>query len=155
VYAKVYDKLAPDLNPRRAQFSPGVPGLLLVSFWSTRGTLDANSPGVGWALDELFADQPRKRTIAEGESEIDIALGGWIDFAAKDLQTRGRLAVDRYAQDLPELIAAARGLGGILLFNECGLDRARLNYNARSACRLSHREMSDLEAWLGGPPYWA
>jgi hypothetical protein len=155
IYAKVYDKLAPELQPGRTQFLPDVPSLLLMSSWSSRGTLAANSPGVGWALDELFADQPRRRSIAEEEPGIDIALGGWIDFTAKTLLTKGRLAPDRCANALRELMAAPRKLGGILLFNECSFAKARLNYNARPECRPSHREMSDLEAWLGGPPYWA
>jgi len=96
---------------------------------------------VGWALDELFADQPRKRTIAPGESGIDIALTGWIDRKAKELQAGGKLTTAQYAKDLPQIIAAPRGLGGILVFDGYLLTTARVNYNAQRACRLSHREM--------------
>jgi hypothetical protein len=150
VYGKVYDKLANRLDPRRSQFLPDTPSVVALSIWAPTTPLDANSPGVRWALDELFADQPRKRTIAEGEPGIDISLGGCIDFAMRDLG----LGVEERAERGRQLIAAPRGLGGVVLFNECRIGTARMNYHARTACRLTHEDMARLEAWLGRAPYW-
>ncbi len=76
VYAKVFDKIAKNLNPDKSQFAVGEKNLLLLSF-SGFG-VNALSPAVGWALDELFADQPRGKREGAGK---DITLEAWIDFS--------------------------------------------------------------------------
>jgi hypothetical protein len=154
VYDKVYDKLAKGLNPQQSQFPPNSPSILLLSLWAPTAHLDADDLGVRWALDELFVGQPRRRTIAEGEPGIDIGLGGWLDFSARALQAMGKLTVEQYAKDYQQLIAASRGLSGVLVFSGCRLTAARVNYNAHRACRLSNDEMANIETWLRGEPYW-
>ena len=58
-YAKVYDKVAKDLAPTKSQMGEDGPNVLLISFQSAYGPLSSTSPGVGWAIDELLADQPK------------------------------------------------------------------------------------------------
>src|SRR5439155_19723343 len=77
-YAKVFDKLAKDLNPSKSQFADDEPNVFLVSC-SGLGVRSDN-PGVGWALDKLFADQPKIARTVVPESFIDISLGAWVDF---------------------------------------------------------------------------
>jgi hypothetical protein len=150
VYSKVYEKLAKDDDPANCQFPSDTPSVLALSFWSPTAPFRAGNPGVGWALDELFSDQPRKRTIAEGEAGIEIALGGCIERALQNSGLNPAESAERWRG----LVNAPRRLGGMLLFDECRLSSARLNYNAHRACRVTHSEIARLEEWLTGAPCW-
>lgn len=155
-YAKLYDKLALGLDPRRSQMDEDVPNVLLISFYAPRAPLSATSPGVGWALDELLADQPKSgaRLKDHPPGITDISLVAWMNFTAYELHQKSRLDLTRYRNDFPELIAAPRKIGGILLFDWCRLKVSRINYNSNKGCRLSHYEIAALEDLLGGPPVY-
>jgi len=152
-YAKIYDKIAKNLNPDEAQFPDGEPNVLLVSFPEIE--LRADSPSNGWVLDELFADQPNGRHIPAPDETSDVSLSAWIDFTAHELIKHKQMSREFYCENFSRIIAAPRLLGGILLFNGTSLVASRVNYNANTGCKISHREMSDLEAiFKNNAPYW-
>ena len=153
-YAKVYDKLARNLNPRESQMAQDNSNILLISFYSPTAPLSATSEGVGWALDELLADQPKSgvRLKDHAPGMIDISFLAWLEFTADDLHQRALLSLDTYCNNFHEIVAAPRKLGGILLFDGCSLTMARVNYNAGVRHMLHHREIARLEKLLERPP---
>jgi hypothetical protein len=153
LYAKVYDKIAKDLDPSKTQCVEDAPNVLLMSFaeWG----VSADSPSVGWVLDELFADQPRMVHSIAADGLTDISLDAWIDFTAKDLIRRSKMTVDFYCDKSSEIMSAPRRLAGILLFDGGNLVGSRVNYNSHDECKVSHREMVSLEDLFGNKPaYW-
>lgn len=144
-YAKVYDKLAERLDPTKSQLDENVPNVLLISV-GTRLSLGSTNPGIGWALDELFADQPKPRTSDR------LSLSNWLDFYANELSSKGLLDLSNYQQLFHEIVSAPRKLGGVLLFDRCSLKCSRVNYNANPSCKLSHPEIAQLEELLVWPP---
>ena len=152
-YDKVYDKLSKNLNPTRSQMCEDLPNTLLISFHAPRAHLNSESMGIGWALDELFADQPRERSFRKSEQgAIDTSLLGWLQFKAENMITNegiGRESFNRWSNDL---IRAPRRIGAMLLFDNCSLERSRMNYNAEQQCQLSHKEMAKFEEILRNPP---
>ncbi len=155
-YAKVYDKLAKDLDPRKSQMSEDAPNVLLISFCSPRAPLSPTNLGVRWALDELLANQPRSevRLIDHPPGVTDVSLLTWLDFTAKDLQSKSRLDLSKYREDFHEILAAPRKIGGILLFEACSWKVSRVNYNAKERCSLSHHEIARFERLLEAPASW-
>jgi hypothetical protein len=153
-YAKVYDKLAKDLDPQKSQMSGNAPNLLLISFSSSRSCLSATSPGVGWAPDELLAALKSGVGRKASPGIIDISLWEWLTFTASELHRKSRLDLKKYCEDFHEIIAAREKMGGILLFEFCSLKASRVNYNANASCSLSHREIARLEKSLENPPDW-
>jgi hypothetical protein len=154
VYAKVYDKLAPVLDPRRAQLLPDAPNLILLAFWSPTAPLDARSLGVRWAVAELFGPQPRTRVAPDGEGGIDISLPGWLDYTASDLVQKARLTREQYVADYRELVSAPRETGGLLLFDQGNLKELRFNPEADRGSTLSIEEAALIESWFKSGPYW-
>jgi hypothetical protein len=147
MYAKVYDKIAGNLDPKRSQCADDEPNVLLVSL--SGAFVHPDEPGWGWALDELLDDQPNMggRIIPPADL-TDISLGAWIDFTASELLKHGVISTDEYdarMNDWTNIIAAPRRLGGILLFKDCTLKTARVNYNSHEACSITHAEMAELE----------
>lgn len=140
VYAKVFDKIAKNLDPDKSQFAVAEKNLLLLSF-SGFG-VDALSPAAGWALDELFADQPRGKREGSG---TDITLEAWVDITARGLINRGKMDIDFFIERFADIISAPRRLSGIFLFDDKELVGSRVNYNADDASRISHREIAALE----------
>lgn len=155
-YAKVYDKLTRDLDPKKSQMCEDAPNVLLISFYSPRAPLSPTSPGVGWALDELLADQPKSgmRIKDYPPGITDVSILAWLDFTAEDLHHKSRLDLKKFSEDFHEIIGAPRKIGGILLFELCSLRLSRVNYNAKGECRLSHQEIARLEKLLKTPPGW-
>jgi len=155
-YAKVYDKLALDLNPLKSQMSQDNPNVLLISFYSPRAPLSPTSHGVGWALDELLADQPASgaRLKDHPPGVTDISFLAWLFFRANELHSESRLDLNRFQQDFSQLVAAPRKVGAILLFEGCSLRVSRVNYNANKASSVSHRGIVELEDLLHAPPEW-
>ncbi len=155
-YAKVYDKLAKDLDPRKSQMCEDAPNVLLISFYSPRAPLSPTSLGVGWALDELLADQPKSgvRLKDHPPGITDVSFMAWLDFTAKDLHHKSRLDLKKFSEDFREIVAAPRRIGGILLFEVCSFKLSRVNYNANGKCRLSHQEIARFERLLMTPPGW-
>jgi len=153
-YDKVYDKLTKNLDPGRSQMSYENPNLLLVSFDSSTTSSTAESPGIGWALDELFADQPKSEVrLRDKPSNIaDISFLEWLDFKAKVLNQNSHLDLKMYYANFDDIVAAPRKLGGILLFDRCLLKASRVNYNADVPCRVSHHEIAGFEKLLEIPP---
>jgi hypothetical protein len=142
VYGKVFDKLAPDLDLTRSQLRENSPNVLLLSF--AHAPLRSDSPGVGWAFDELFVTHPRLKSIIP-DGFKDVTLSGWINYKADELRQKGQLTVDVITARMDDAFAALRRLSGILLFDGCRLRGARVNYNADEACRVSHAEITQLE----------
>jgi len=157
LYAKVFDKIAKHLDPDKAQCADDEPNVLLISFWGIG--VSPTTPGYGWALDELFDNQPSMGgRIVPGPHLHDISLDAWIDFTAADLVRRGVLTVEQYDARMRrygEIIAAPRRLSGVILFDGFKLTTARINYNARSEYYLTHAEMAELESLLGDPPEYS
>lgn len=155
-YAKVYDKIAKDLDPKKGQMSEGDSNVLLISFYSPRAPLSPTSPGVGWALDELLADQPKSgaRLKDYPPGLTDISLLAWLDFTAQDLSSKSRVDLKRYCDEFDEIVAAPRKIGAILLFQACLLRVSRVNYNAKEPCRISHLEIGEVEKFFEAPPGW-
>jgi len=148
-YAKVYDKIAKKLNPKESQLGKNTKNLLLISFSTSKSPLFPESPEIGWALDELFADQPKS------SHQDKTSLINWIDFYADELSKKSLLNLDKfYDKDCDDVIIAPRKIGGILLFQNCSLKKSRVNYNANEQCKLSHSEMAKLETIFSIPPIW-
>ncbi|HUT91333.1 MAG TPA: hypothetical protein VMY37_17675 [Thermoguttaceae bacterium] len=149
-YAKVYDKIAKKLDADKSQCADDEPNVLLVSF--AGAGLRPNDPGWGWALDELFDDQPSiGGRLVPAEGLRDISLSAWVDFTASELCRSGEITVEDYDSrmaDYTRIMSAPRRLGGILVFRNCELLGARVNYNARQECRITHAEMAELERLL-------
>lgn len=153
VYAKVFDKIAKNLDPAKSQCANGEPNVLLLSFAGPG--VSPESPAVGWVLDELFADQPRMVHTVAPDGITDISLDAWIDFTATDYIRRGSMTVEFYCENFRAIMEAPRRLGGIMLFDGARLAGSRANYNADEGCRISHGEMVQLEQLFGaGSPYW-
>ncbi len=142
IYSKVFDKLAKNGNPAKPQLSEDAPNALLVSVWTGHGTPYVSSPGIGWALDELFVDQPNMGAVKERTPSglHDVSLSTFLKEGAPD--------------HAHALLQSPRRLGGIILFNETRMHQARLNYNAIEPCRLGHAEMAAIEQILTLPLDW-
>ncbi len=142
VYLKVFDKLAKNWDPAKHQMSETDPNVILLSVWTGPGMPYTSSPGIGWALDELLADQPNAGAIKEmtrvGITDVSLATFLWSEAPAA----------------AHELIHAPRRLGAIALFNETRYSTGRINYNARDANQLSHTEMAAIETIAALPLTW-
>lgn len=155
MYLKVFNKLAPNFNPDESQMSPDEPNVLLISIASSKSPL-SQSPGIGWALDELLADQPTgEARVKDAAPRLDISLSGWIDFQARDLSQQSMLEPKAYRQRFHGIIALPRRLGAIIVFDRYKIEHARVNYNALSKCSLSHKNTARFEEILGCIPRYA
>lgn len=153
-YAKVFDKLAKNLDPSKSQFADDEPNVLLVSFSGSE--VRSDYPGVGWGLDELFSAQPRTGRIVVPESFTDISLGAWIDFRAKELISQSKMTPAWFCDHSHQIIAAPRRLGAVMLYDGCRLRRSRVNYNAEHCCAVSHSEIAQLEELFNNEvSYWS
>lgn len=137
LFEKVYEKIATGFNPTKSQLLPEAPNLLLIGFSPLISDLTPTSPSIGWALDELFARQPNQNT------------------SLNSLEAYLRHNCGAQDGDVAELLSAPSQISGVLLFHQCRLKVARINYNAREAYRLTHEEMACFEKALACPPvYW-
>jgi hypothetical protein len=142
-YIKAFDKLQKNGNPAQSQTSPDCPNILLLSCFPIHSTPLPFSPGLGWALDELFSGQPNMGALKQmppGSSLPDISLmtflrNQWPETATKLLQSPTRLS-------------------GTLIFNCLGLQNGRINYNANPDQRVSHIEMTVLETVFARTRGW-
>lgn len=145
IYEKVYEKVAPRLDPGRAQLSSEHPNVLLLSLWSGPMSLGSSSPGVGWAFDELFADQPRKRQdTALPSTNLETNLVGWLDHRARDLLNRGKITEAEYRARHRDLIAAPRNVSAVVFFKGLRMSGARMNYHADHP--ITHANLARFEA---------
>ena len=116
-----------------------------------------DTPGYGWALDELFTTRGSGR-IVKGPHLHDISLDAWIEFTLDNLCENKRITEEEYDKlmdNFNDIATASRRLGGIVLFDGFKLKKARINYNARDKCSLTHAEMAELERLLGDPPEYS
>ncbi|MEI8374898.1 MAG: hypothetical protein WCJ35_18905 [Planctomycetota bacterium] len=147
LYAKVYEKIAKKLDADKSQCAADEPNILLVSF--AGAFVHPGEPGWGWALDELFDNQPSMgRRILPPPHLTDISLDAWVMFTAKDLFRRGVISAKQYdarIDDYHRVISAPRRVGGMLIFKNCTLATARINYNATNESSITHAEMAELE----------
>ena len=134
LFDKVYEKIAPEFDSTKSQLLPEAPNLLLIGFFPLISDLTPTSPSIGWALDELFARQPSQNTSL-------ISLEAYL---------RHNRRVQ--AGDVAKLLSAPSQISGLLLFHQCRLKVARINYNARASYRLTHEEMACFEKALACPP---
>jgi hypothetical protein len=157
LYLKVYCKIAKNLDPDKSQCAADEPNILLVSF--SGPFVHPETPGWGWGLDELFADQPNMGgRILPPPHLIDISLHAWIMFTAEDLVWHHVISAeerDARMNDYQRIISAPRRLGGILIFKNCQLATARINYNALDECSITHAEMADFERIFSVPCAYA
>lgn len=99
-YIKVFDKLHKGGNPAQSQTSPDCPNILLMSCFPVHSAPLPFSPGLGWALDELFSGQPNMGAVKQmppGSSLPDISLmtflrRQWPTTAADLLECPARLS---------------------------------------------------------------
>lgn len=133
LYGTVYNKLAPNWIVSKSQLCPDSPNLLLISLHRVVSDLRPDALSIGWALDELFGSQPNGGTTP-------ISLQTYL------------LHDERRHSQFSELIAAPTQISGVLLFDNCKLAQARINYNACKTCRISHEEMALLEKVFSQPP---
>jgi len=141
VYLKIYDKLAKEFDPAKPQLSDDEPNVIMLSVWTGYGMPYTSSPGIAWALDELFADQPKgaaKEMTRPGLT--DVSLRHFLDGVAP--------------QRVLELLQSPRRVSAVSLFNETAYANGRINYNARTAHQLSHAEMAAVEAIAAVPLPW-
>lgn len=142
VYSKSYDKLAKKGDPAKCQVSDDYPNVILLSVWTGHGMPFTSSPGIGWALDELFADQPNAGALKTARPEsADVALYTFLQEAKPDRAI--------------ELLQSPRRLGAIATFSETDFSYGRANYNAHRANQVSHVEKAAIEAIAGLPLTWA
>lgn len=143
VFRKVYDKIADKkLDVDRSQMAPDEPNILLLLIGDAISVL-SDSMGIGWAFDELFADQPKSRINP---------LLRWIEVEY------GRLALGAkwYRKNYDKVVYAPRKLSGVVIFNGCDgkIIDSRINYNANSQHKISHREMAKIEEIFGKRPIY-
>lgn len=133
-YIKVLDKLQKDGNPTQSQTSSDSPNILLLSCFPLHSAPLPFSPGLGWALDELFSGQPNMGAVKQmppGSSLPDISL---MTFLRRQWPTTAA-----------NLLESPARLSGALIFNCLGLQGGRINYNANADQQVSHLEMMFLE----------
>ena len=134
LYDTVFNKLALDLDATRSQFLPDAPNLLLIGLSPLVYDMTPSSPAIGWALDELFSSQST-------QNKSPVSLEAYL-----------RHKLQGQTGAMAELLAEPSQISGVLLFDRCTLKVARINYNAREGCRLSHEEMACFEKVLACPP---
>lgn len=141
VYTKVYDKLAKNWDPAKSQLSDVHPNVILLSVWTGHGNPSVLSPGVGWALDELLADQPNAGAGMTGVGLTDISLATFLRRRAPSAAL--------------ELLQSPRRVGAIVTLSQTALNRARVNSNANPRNRISHAELAAIETAAALPLDWA
>ena len=142
LYQRVYGKLAPNLDLSKSQFSQDSPNLILLGLSSGMSDLSPDAPSIGWALDELFSDQPNG-------NKSPVSLQEYLTRGQSNYRERGFPV-----GDIEDLLHAPSQISGILLFSGCELKHTRINYNARECCRMSRDEMVLFEKALSRkPPY--
>ena len=106
-------------------------------------------------MDELFDNQPNMGACATMPPHlIDISLHHWIMFAIDDLLRREVISAEERGariRDYQRIMSAPRRLGGVLIFKNCTLATARINYNAHDECAITHAEMAELERIFTAP----
>ena len=140
LYAKVFDKIAPQFDADRGQLNTEGTNLLLISLNAVTSDLSARSPAVGWALDELFASQPNG-------NQTPASLCQWL---LHQLHT-----AQQPKSSLDDLLKALSRVSGIIVFDGCRLGAARINYNAEAVHTITHDEMAIFERLLSVPPLYA
>lgn len=140
IYAKVFDKIAPQFDANRSQLNTDGPNLLLISLNAVTSDLVARSPAVGWALDELFAAQPN-------DNDSPAALCEWL------LRQRNQAQQPKSSMD--DLLKALSRVSGIIVFDGCRLGATRINDNAAAVHRITQVEMAVFERLLSVPPLYA
>jgi hypothetical protein len=142
MYCKVYDKLAPRFDDAKSQTSQDHGNILFVSFFTPRGPINIDSLGVGWALDELFIDQPAGhiKLTSCPDGIKGVSLQDWLDF--------------QQLQNSDAMLEVPRRLGAISLFRECSLHKSRINYNADRDSAVTHSQIAQLEELFSARPIW-
>lgn len=146
VYAKVFDKIAPQLNIDQSQLNTCAPNLLMISLYPTISYLTSNSPAVRWALDELLAGQPTGNDSPASLCEY---------LRRKRLERVQQMQPERAPSSLGDLLRSLAQVSGIFVFDRCKLGSARINDNAGATHAISHSEMAVVERLLSTPPLYA
>jgi hypothetical protein len=141
-YNKVYDKLAYKLNATKGQISNEHPNIFLIYVNGCVSPL-GGSPGIYWALDELFIEQPR---MFNKKDKNDISLCSWLDNLT-NINTNDDI------DNFNKLVTLPKKIGAILLFSQSSMI-ARVNYNADKECSLSHAEIFKFESIFKSRPIW-
>lgn len=153
VYAKIYEKLAKDGDPTKTQLAPNSINIILLSCNTVISSLKGASHGMDWALDELFADQPRPPTARPGLP--DTSLWAFVTNFTQHLVKQGQLTRRQANDRIQPLMTAPRTISGLLAFDGYTLAQARKNYNATATCTITHAQIATVEALLTTRPSWA
>ena len=142
-YIKMFDKLQKGGDPAQCQTSPESPNILLLSCFPLHSAPLPFSPGLKWALDELFSGQPNMGAIKQMPPETSVP-----DISLMTFLTR------QWPATAPDLLQSPARLSGTLIFNCLGLQNGRINYNANPDQQVSHLEMMFLEAVFSPARGW-
>lgn len=155
LYRKIFDKITNAvLDAAQSQCAAEEPNVLLVCFAGPG--VESRLPGVNWAVEELFANHPKRSFTGSPVGAADVSLGTWADHMANDLIARGKLSAEWYSDHYHEIISAPRRLAAVMLFDGTTFSRARMNYNAHDVNAISHAEMAELEQVFSQPRrYWS
>jgi hypothetical protein len=134
-YIKVFDKLQKAGDRAQSQTSPDCPNILLLSCFPVHSAPLPFSPGLGWALDELFSGQPNMGAIKQMPPETSLPDISLMTFLSR-----------QWPATAADLLQSPARLSGVLIFNCLGLQIGRINYNANPDQQVSHLEMTFLEA---------
>jgi len=151
-YAKAFDKIAAGLNPDKSQFAKDDVNLLFVSF--AGAGVSSSSPGYQWAIDHLTISPPVSSNAGTESLIPDVSLRGWLDFEMNRLIEADNMSTDNFAERFERLVDMPRRVSGFVLFENCALFKARMNYNSLDSCSITHAEMAELEnAFRESPSY--
>jgi len=113
----------------------------LLSFFPIYGGPIFSGPSVGWALDELFADQPNAGALKTPRAGItDVSLSTFLE--------------REWPANRDTLLQSPRLLAAAAVFNGVHPGQARVNYNAHPANLISHLEVAWIEAIFGRALGW-
>lgn len=152
-YQKVYDKVAPDLDPSNCQLSTTDPNVLLVGRW--RGSAfgrEADSPVFTGALNGVIPGL----TAGEEDGGEDpwVSLKDFLDRDAKERIGRGELTDSDYRIRRPQLLEATRLLSAIGYFDYCQLFKWCVATNSFPAQQLGEGALDTIRAALSKAPAW-
>lgn len=142
IYCKVYDKLAPQFDTAKSQTSANHANILFLSFFTPRGSFGIDSPGVGWALDELFIAQPA------GHIKLPACPGGITGISLQDWLDHQHLIDPNAMLEIP------CRLGALAMFGECTFLKSRVNYNVNQENTITHSQIAQIEQLFATKPVW-
>jgi hypothetical protein len=131
-FAKVYDKLSPELNPNRCQFPVDCPNVLVLSIPDPTTPLSVEAITMSSAVDDLLYCGGGN-SLHEWLRQRAVAADVW----------------DNYLKYYQELVRIPGRITGLFLYGRHRLIHSRLNYNADYESHLSHADMAVFDKVFG------